>query len=115
MKPGKFNIKFYRATTLDIVATYKIDGVAVDLSDYTADMQVRSAADSATVVIEFTTENGGLILNGVTGQVEIFMSAEDTAALDLGEFVYDLNIRSHAGWVTKILRGSFVVLDPVTE
>ena len=115
MKPGKYNIKFYRATTLDITATWLIDSVPVDMSSYTGDMQVRVTPDSGTVVTEFTTENGGLILNATTGAIEIFMSADDTALLPLGEYQYDLNVTSDQGVVTKLLRGGFVVLDPVTE
>lgn len=115
MKPGRYNIKFYRATTLDLTARYIIDGVPVNLADYTGDMQVRVSPESPSVIVEFTTDNGGLILNQVTGRIEIFMDASDTAELPLGEYQYDLNVTSPAGVVTKLLQGAFVVLDPVTE
>lgn len=115
MKPGKYNIKFYRATTLDITASWLIDSVPVNMDGYTGDMQVRVTPDSGTIVTEFTTENGGLVLNAVTGSIEITMAAEDTALLPLGQYQYDLNVTSPEGVVTKLLRGGFVVLDPVTE
>lgn len=113
--PGRYNIKFYRGTTLDILMTYTIDSVPVDLSGYTATMDVRPSPSSSTLITELTTENGGIILNEVTGQIEIFISAEDTAVLPLGQFQYDLNIVSSSDFVTKLILGSFVVLDPVTE
>lgn len=113
--PGRYNIKFYRGTTLDILMTYTINSIPVDLAGYTAMMDVRPSPESATLITQLTTENGGLILNQVTGQIEIFISANDTGELPLGEFQYDLNITSDSGYVTKLIMGSFVVLDPVTE
>lgn len=113
--PGRYNIKFYRGTTLDILMTYTIDSVPVDLSGYTATMDVRPSPSSSTLITQLTTGNGGLILNQVTGQIEIFISSADTANLPLGEYQYDLNIISSSSFVTKLIMGSFVVLDPVTE
>lgn len=113
--PGRYNIKFYRGTTLDIVATYSIDNVPVNLSGYTAIMDVRPAPNSPELITQLTTENGGITLNQQVGQIQIFMSATDTGDLPLGQFQYDLNIESDSGFVTKILMGAFVVLDPVTE
>ena len=115
MKPARYNIKFYRGTTLDIVMTYLINNVPVDLADYTATMDVRPAPNSATLIDQLTTENGKLILNQVTGEVEILLTAEQTGDLPLGQFQYDLNITSPSGTVTKLIQGAFVVLDPVTE
>jgi hypothetical protein len=115
MNPGRYNIKFYRATTLNRSVTYKIDGVAESLAGYTAAMHVRERVDSASTVALLTTENGGLVLNESTGSVRIFVSAAASAALPIGEFLYDMNITAPDGTVSKLLRGGFVVLDPVTE
>lgn len=114
MKPARYNIKFYRGTTLDIVMTYLINNVPVDLADYTAIMDVRVSPNSS-LITSLTTENGKLILNQVTGEVEILLTAEQTGDLPLGQFQYDLNITSPNDTVTKLIQGAFVVLDPVTE
>lgn len=113
--PGRYNIKFYRGTTLDILMNYTIDGVPVNLTGYTAMMDVRPTPESVTLITQLTTENGGIVLNEVTGQIEIFISADDTGELPLGQFQYDMNITSDSGYVTKLIMGAFVVLDPVTE
>lgn len=115
MKPARYNIKFYRGTTLDIVMTYLINNVPVDLANYTATMDVRPSPNSTTLTTQLTTGNGKLILNAVTGEIEILLTATQTAALPLGQFQYDLNIISPNNTVTKLIQGSFVVLDPVTE
>lgn len=115
MNPGKYSIKFYRGTTLDLSLTYAIDGVLVNLAGYTADMKVRPDAASTTLITEFSTTNGRIVLNATTGLIEITMTATDSALLPIGEYVYDLNVTSSGGVVSKLLRGGFVVLDPVTE
>lgn len=115
MKPARYNIKFYRGTTLNIVMTYLINNVPVDLATYSATMDVRPAPNSTTLIDQLTTGNGKLILNGVTGEIEIILTADQTGALPLGQFQYDLNIESPNGTVTKLIQGAFVVLDPVTE
>jgi hypothetical protein len=115
MNPGKYTIKFYRATTLNVALVYKLDGVAQSLSGYTARMDVRTAADTASTVTSFTSAGGGLVLNETTGRVRIFMSAANTALLPVGDYVYDLNITAPDGTVDKLMRGPFVILDPVTE
>jgi hypothetical protein len=116
MIPGKYTIKFYRATTLNIALVYKVDGVAQSLAGYTARMDVRTAADTASTITSFTSAGGGLVLNETTGRIRIYMAAAGgTALLSVGEFVYDINITAPDGTVEKLLRGPFIVLDPVTE
>lgn len=115
MKPARYNIKFYRGTTLNIVMTYLINNVPVDLGTYTATMDVRPAPNSTTLVDQLTTGNGKLVLNQVTGEIEIILTAAQTSGLPLGQFQYDLNIIAANGTVTKLIQGAFVVLDPVTE
>ena len=115
MQPGKFTIKFYRATTLNYAFVYKVDGVTQPFTGASAIMQVRSGPDSSTVVATFTTADGSIVLNETVGRIRIHMSATNTALLPVGEYVYDLNVTESDGTVTKLLRGAFVVLDPVTE
>lgn len=115
MKPARYNIKFYRGTTLNIVMTYLINNVPVDLANYTATMDVRPAPNSATLIDQLTTANNKLVLNAVTGEIEIVLTATQTEGLPIGQFQYDLNIISPNNTVTKLIQGAFVVLDPVTE
>lgn len=115
MKPARYNIKFYRGTTLNIVMTYLINNVPVDLANYTATMDVRVSPNSVAPMTTLSTANGKLVLNAVTGEIEIVLTATQTGELTLGTFQYDLNITSPNGTVTKLIQGAFVVLDPVTE
>ena len=89
-------------------------GVVVDLTGYTARMQLRRKINSETVDKSLTTENGGILITApLTGVVTIFMSATDTALLS-GVYVYDLEL-VNAGVVKRLLQGMITVDPEVTR
>ena len=85
-----------------------------DLTGYTARMQIRRTLESATPEIELTTENGGIILGGSAGTFEIVMSDTQTAALD-SDGIYDLEIISGGGTVSRVIQGTFTLDLEVTR
>jgi hypothetical protein len=89
------------------------EGVPVDLTSYTARMQLRRTVSSDTVVAELTTENGGIVLGGTDGTVDVEFSAELTAGLSK-DGVYDLELES-AGVVTRLVQGNFTLSREVTR
>lgn len=87
----------------------------VDLSNYTARMQMRSSAGSDVVLLELTTENGGLTLGGTDGTVSRMIAATATAALAFRTAVYDLELVDGAGNVTRLAEGAVCVDREVTR
>ena len=92
---------------------YYIDEVATDLTTYTARMQVREKHSSTAVIAELTTENGGIVL-GDSGEINLVLSATDTAAIIAKEYVYDLEL-VNGEVVTRIVEGAFLVTPEVTR
>ncbi len=86
----------------------------VDLTGWTARMQLRSAVNSPTVIHELTTANGGIALGGVAGTIDLYISEAITAAL-LADGVYDLELVAPGGDVTRLLKGMFKVSLEVTR
>jgi hypothetical protein len=86
----------------------------VNLTGFTAAMQIRTTAASATVVKSLTTENSGIVLGGVTGAISLFISATGTAAITAGNYVYDVNLIS-GSTINKPLYGTFTVRAGVTR
>ncbi len=115
MIPGKYNIVCPQGTTLPVQLTYSENDTPVDLFGYTARMQVREKYASATPVLTLTTENGGIILGGVAGTINILASATATAALVAKEYVYDLELVSASSIVSRIIEGKFIVTPEVTR
>jgi hypothetical protein len=91
------------------------NGDAIDLSDYTARMQVRVDYTSDQKIIELTTQNAGITLGGVDGTILLQLSATDTAGLPSGNYVYDLEVESLSGIVTRLIEGRFDITPEVTR
>ena len=83
---------------------------------YTARMQIRRTVESTTAMLSLTTENGGIDINPGTPENEILLSitAANTATLT-SDGVYDLEIISNSGTISKVIRGSVTVIPEVTR
>jgi hypothetical protein len=86
----------------------------MDLTGYTARMQIRPEIESSDVLIELTTQNGRITLGGTAGTIELNLTPQNTATIDRDGF-YDLEIISSGGAVHRVLRGRFVVNLEVTR
>ena len=88
-----------------------------DLEGYAARMQVRRTIDSTSTLVELTTENSGLEINP-TGEtinlIRISMNAETTASIT-SSGVYDLEIINGDGFVSKVIKGAFNLIQEVTR
>lgn len=101
--------------TFSRVIRYKADGANVNLTGYTARMQIRPTAASATTTLSLTTENNRITLGGTAGTITLSISATDTAAITAGRYVYDLELVSAGGIVTRLLQGIVTVSANVTR
>lgn len=89
-------------------------GKIVDLTGYTARMQIRDYATGA-LLMELTTEDGRLALGGVLGTIEIRLTAEETTALSWTYGQYDLELVSAGGLVRRPFAGDVFVSREVTR
>lgn len=115
MNPGRYNITVYNGTTFALSPVWKVDNLPVDLTGYTAKMQVRDI--SANLIAELSTSNGKITINAAIGQVNLALTATQTAVgtLPVGNYNYDLNLTDSASNVYKILEGAFIVKASVTN
>lgn len=116
MSAAQFTLEIAQGETLAQTFVWQNDaGQPVDLTGYTARMQVRERHESQTVLLELTTANGGIQLGGASGTITLSMSATQTAALTWRRGVYDLELVSPAGVVTRLLEGVATVSPEVTR
>lgn len=87
----------------------------VDLTNFTARMQIRSDINSADIIVSLTTENGGITLGGANGMITLLISATATAAFTFQSAVYDLEIVDAGGVVTRLLSGNITLSQEVTR
>ena len=98
--------------------TYISGGLATspaNLAGYTGALQIRSLPSSPTKVLDLTTSNGGISITANQGKVSVHATAVQTAAIDDGVYVYDCEITSAAGIVTRLVQGQVVVSPEVTR
>lgn len=93
----------------------------VDLTGYSAKIQIRSSHKSKAIILELSTDNGRLTLGTggdmSTGAINMFISANDTAELSLCEnvkAVYDLEM-TQGYTVSRILQGNVIIVPEVTK
>jgi hypothetical protein len=94
--------------------TWKIDNVAVNLTGYTARLQARIDVDETDTILSLTT-GAGITLGGAAGTISLDQTATQTALLPKGEYVYDLELQSSGGIVTRLLQGELNISAEVTR
>lgn len=102
-----------QGTTFTKTLTWSKDGSPVDLTSYTAAMQVRSTYSSSSAVVSLT-DGHGITLGGDAGTIQITIDNATTAGLTAGDYVYDLELTS-GSTVTRLLEGQFIVTPEVTR
>ena len=119
MPAAIYDFEIEQGTTLNKQMVWKDStGAPVDLSGYTARMQMRPSVSSDTVLLNLTTENGGITLGGTAGTIDLYVGATATAAITWEGGVFDLEI-IHPGAlpddVTRIAQGAVSVSPEVTR
>lgn len=112
--PGYLDLDCYQGANFDYQLTWTVAGSAVNVTGYSARMQVRQYAESTATVLSFV--NGtGITLGGTAGTIALSAVATATSAVEAGQYVYDLELVSGAGYVTRLVEGNFVVYAEVTR
>lgn len=114
MNPGRYNITVVNGTTFQLSPVWKVDNLPVDLTGYTADMQVRDISNN--LIVELTTSSG-ISIAAALGQINLTLTATQTSAgnLPAGNYTYALNLTSSGGIVYQILTGNFIVVASVNQ
>jgi len=95
------------SASVDITDTE--DNILV-LTGYTVAGQIRKTYDSSTAV-NFSAS----VSNATQGEVTISLTPAQTNALIAGRYVYDVEITSAGGTVTRVIEGQLEVTPGVTQ
>jgi hypothetical protein len=112
MRAVRYDLYIEKGATFSRVFRYKdANGVAIDLTGYVARMKVRAPDHAGDVVAGFdlSVENSPpeITIDGEAGEVAVEIADEITEAVDSATCagVYDLEIESPAGKVTRLVEG----------
>lgn len=101
----------YTAYTSGGVLEYNMP---VDLSGYTARMQIREKLDSTEVIHTLTSENGGIILDNTLKTISLYISETNTALFNFQQAVYGLELVNSTDTLV-FATGSLVLQKEVTR
>jgi hypothetical protein len=115
MTAARHDFTIEQGTTWRRTIEYKDSvGAPIVLTGWTARMQVRSRHGSAATLLSLTsTPAAGISI--ASNVLTVVATAAQTAVLPVGRSVYDLELVSPAGEVTRLIEGSILVDPEVTR
>lgn len=109
------NLTFPQGATWSLSLTWNDDGGdPINLTGYTAAMQVRKSYDATTPVVSVSS-GSGITLGGVAGTIDVRIASSATDDVKAGRYVYDLELTSGGGEVTRLVEGTLTVTPEVTR
>lgn len=117
------NVTVATATTSQFTVTNGATGIyisgglataPVNITGWTAALQLRSLPSSPDAVLSLATGGQGITITGLTGTVNVHATAAQTGNIDPGIYFYDLELTS-GGIVTRLAQGQAEVSAQVTR
>ena len=129
MAAGRYLLTIEQGSTTDLLLEWKdSNGEPVDLTGYSARMQIRPSVDSSTTYLSITDtlsndgtglnltpESASVVLPRTSGSIGLFISAQTSSNLSFSEGVYDIELESSTGVVTRLLEGLVKLSKEVTR
>jgi hypothetical protein len=108
--PVTINLACYKGQTFNQNLYFKHSGEIIDLTGKTAKAQIRHFKNDPDLAAEFRA-----VVYPEYGKVALNLSADETAALMPGIYVYDLKMTDENDIVKYWVEGTFSVRGRVTE
>lgn len=111
-----YNVEIDQGADWFINFTYEDSNkTPINITNYTAALQLRSLPSSDVAALSLTTGNG-ITITGASGLVAVHATATQTANIDAGTYYYDLEITAPVtNVVTRLIQGQAVVSPQVTR
>jgi len=121
MSAGRYSFTINQGTTIKFEIVYKdSDLQPVNISDFHARMQIRpdyaDFTDEVNICLSSSldVDGSGLYMNGLSGSIEVYMSAAKTEEFNFDEGLYDLELYS-GSFVERLLEGKVKIRREVTR
>ena len=115
MNAGRYNITIINGTTFTLAPIWQVDNLPVNLTGYSADMQVRDVSNN--LIVELSTANGKAVISPALGQTTFTLTPTQTSAANLpvGNYTYAFNLTDGSSNTYQILNGAFNVQASVIQ
>lgn len=116
MAAAQYDFEIEQGATLRKPFVWKDStGAVVNLTGYTAKMQVRRSVASEEVLLELSNVNGRIAITPLEGKVELIFSAATTEDIDWRRGKYDLELTAADGTVTRLIEGEISISREITR
>ena len=111
---GIYNFIMDQGSTYTVQMVYQDpNGNPINLTGYTAKMQLRLQYGDPVAALTLTTGGGGIVIDPLIGTINITATDEQTLALEPTFYVYDLDLID-GGTITRLIQGQITVRPEVT-
>lgn len=110
MEPSKLDLRVPRGDTLAFSFAVTVNGTALDMSAYTARLQVRAAAPADDLLLD-ASSTGGEITMTTGGAVSVAVSATKTALVPAGTHEWGLRFSSPGIAYDTWLEGKYTAMQ----
>jgi hypothetical protein len=113
---GVYNWTINQGTDWSATLTWQSGGSNVNLTGWSAHMQIRpgNAGSTSIIYADLSSGNGSIVLGGAAGTIVITMGNTTTSALVFQTAQYDLKLTNASGLVTRLLQGTITLSPEVT-
>lgn len=111
VRPERYNFSVWKGTTFRKQLVFHEgdeDSPPRDLTGYTASMPIREQRLGGTLLATLNTENGGIVLGGEDGTIDLYMSDEQTQAATWELGSYSL-LLTFSGDTDSLIYGNFSI------
>lgn len=107
------DIQLVRGATVSFGLIWGGENSPIDVTGFTANLQVRANAGDASAAFEFKNANSRVTIGGSNGLITFSMTAADSAALTLGNYVYALEVVDSTSKNILVMSGKLKVVSGV--
>ena len=117
MISGIYNITVEQGSTYKLALYWKNNANnPIDMTNYTAKMQIRASTGASVVLLELSSSDTDQIqIYERQGAINLTIGYQQTANLPPSVAVYDLEVKSPEGVVTKLIKGRCRIEGEVTR
>ena len=115
MAAADYDLLIEQGATFELSIVWKDNAdTPIDISGYSARMQIRKTYDTEPVISLTSALGGGITLGGVDGTIDITIPATITDDIEIRRGRYDLELEL-AGVVTRLIQGAVDISREVTK
>lgn len=107
------DIQLVRGATVSFGLIWGGQASPIDVTGFTANLQVRAAPGDASPAFEFKNANSRVTIGSTDGLITFSMTAADSAALTLGNYVYALEVVDATSKNILVMSGKLKVVSGV--